>query len=312
MPAPTETPHPPLDDVMLAMDVVDTLRHDERIALRELGDEARRKQLIERLREIYHGQGIEVPDRVLEEGVRALEEQRFVYEPPRDSIQIRLARLYVTRLQWGKWVGGVVALLAGIWIGWQVLYVWPEAAREERARIELTETLPGELSQLYKTIEAETGVPSALERAAQLRDSGLAAAKAGQRVVAHKTVDDLKALLEELRLAYEITIVSRPGEMSGLWRIPRVNPDSRNYYLVVEALDADGNALPRPITNEENGKRETVTKWAMRVSKAVFDRVRADKQDDGIIQNAVIGVKNRRELDTDWRIDTEGGALTQW
>jgi hypothetical protein len=312
MDASAETPRPPLDDIMLSMDVVDTLRQDERIALRELSDEARRKQLIDRVREIYRGQGIDVPDHILEEGVRALEERRFIYEPPRASLQVRLARLYVSRWHWGKWLGGGLAALVILWIGWQAFYVWPQAAKEQRTRVELTETLPRKLNTVYATIEAETDTAGVLERAAQLRDSGIAAAKAGQRVAAHKATDDLEALLEELRLAYEIRIVSRSGELSGLWRIPRVNPDSRNYYLVVEAIDPAGTALARPVVNEENGKRETVTIWAVRVSKAVFDEVQADKLDDGIIQDPVVGVKRRGELDIRWRVDTQGGALTQW
>ena len=45
----------PLDDVMIAMDVVDTLRHDRRILERELNDETRRAELIERLREPLQG-----------------------------------------------------------------------------------------------------------------------------------------------------------------------------------------------------------------------------------------------------------------
>jgi hypothetical protein len=307
-----ETVKPPLDDVMLSMDVVDTLRHEEQVALRELDDEKRRAQLIDRLRDIYRGQGIEVPDHILEEGVRALEERRFVYEPPRNTFEVRLAKLYVTRRRWGKWLGGGLAALILLWMGWQAFYVWPRAQQEERARIELTETLPGALNTLYSTIDAETDSASALREATQLRDAGLAAAKARQRRAARKAESDLSALLNELRLAYEVKIVSRPGELSGLWRIPRVNPNSRNYYLVVEALDASGNPIEREITNEESGKRETVKKWAVRVSKPVFDAVQADKLDDGIIQNAVIGVKRRGQMDIDWRLDTQGGALTEW
>ncbi len=310
--AAAETVRPPLDDVMLSMDVVDTLRHDERIALRELNDETRRQQLIERLRELYRGQGIEVPDHILEEGVRALEERRFAYEPPKESFQLKLARLYVTRWKWGRWVAagaaGFLVLLVAGWYAWQSAYTWPR----ERARIELAERLPHELNTLYSTIDAETNSDTVLERAAALRDSGLAAAKAGQRPAAQKASDDLSAMLDELRLAYDVRIVSRPGELSGLWRIPKVNSNSRNYYLVVEAIDSSGHALARPVTNEENGKRETVSKWAVRVSKSVFDRVQADKLDDGIIQNAVIGVKKRGQLDIDWRVDTQGGALTKW
>ena len=72
---------PKLDDLMLAMDVVDTLRHDQRLVERELSDDASDDALIKRLREVYKGQGIEVPDRILEEGVKALHEKRFSYKP---------------------------------------------------------------------------------------------------------------------------------------------------------------------------------------------------------------------------------------
>lgn len=306
------TVRPPLDDVMFSMDVVDTLRQDARIVERELNEDSKREQLKDRLREIYRGQGIDVPDHILDEGVRALEERRFVYEPPKPGIEVTLARLYVSRWQWGRWVGGGLAAIVLLWAGWVALYEWPRERAAEQARIELAETLPQELNTLYATIDAETDAANALERAAQLRDAGLAAAQAGQRDAAKKAEAELSALLRELRLAYEVTIVSRPGELSGLWRIPRVNPDSRNYYLVVEALDENGQPIERVVTNEETGEREAVKKWAVRVSEQTFESVQADKQDDGIIQNDVIGVKRRGELETDWRVDTRGGALTQW
>ena len=68
-----------LDDVMLAMDVVDTLRRDARLVKRELNNEGQDSQLIERLQDIYTSQGIAVPDHILQEGVQALREDRFVY-----------------------------------------------------------------------------------------------------------------------------------------------------------------------------------------------------------------------------------------
>nr|MDJ0956301.1 DUF6384 family protein [Arenicellales bacterium] len=61
-----KTPARPLDDVMLAMDVVDTLRHQQLLVERELNTEDRDKKMMDRLREIYASQGIEVPDHVLE------------------------------------------------------------------------------------------------------------------------------------------------------------------------------------------------------------------------------------------------------
>ncbi|KAF0122972.1 MAG: hypothetical protein FD152_3420 [Xanthobacteraceae bacterium] len=101
-----------LDDIMLAMDVVDTLRHDQKITERELAEGDREVDLIERLRDIYRKQGIDVPDEILRQGVKALREERFVYKPPRDSLSVKLARLYVTRGTWGKWALGALAALA--------------------------------------------------------------------------------------------------------------------------------------------------------------------------------------------------------
>ena len=43
----------PLDEVMLAMDVVDTLRHRALLVERELHAEDRDQKLLERLRELY-------------------------------------------------------------------------------------------------------------------------------------------------------------------------------------------------------------------------------------------------------------------
>ncbi|MGB5744091.1 MAG: DUF6384 family protein, partial [Sedimenticolaceae bacterium] len=58
---------PPLDDVMLAMDVVDTLRRRDRLVARELDEAGREADLKQRLKGIYAQQGIDVPDHVVEQ-----------------------------------------------------------------------------------------------------------------------------------------------------------------------------------------------------------------------------------------------------
>ncbi|MEZ5818571.1 MAG: DUF6384 family protein [Hyphomicrobiaceae bacterium] len=302
----------PLDDVMIAMDVVDTLRHDKRLVERELNDETRRAELIERLREIYKSQGIDVPDKILEDGVKALEEKRFVYSPPPSSLEVRLARLYVTRDIWGKRVG-IAALAAAVaGGGWYLLYERPRQAEKAALTRELGQEIPQRVNALMGQIEREAKDPSAVSEARQAAESARSAAAGGDRKAAIAAEDRLKGVLDKLRAAYEIRIVNRRGEITGLWRVPRVNPLSRNYYLVVEAIDASGKAIAQDILNEETGQREMVTKWAVRVPKSVFDAVQADKLDDGIIQNAVLGTKNRGELEPRWRREVSGGALTRW
>ncbi len=306
------TPSRPLDDVMIAMDVVDTLRHDKRILERELNDESRRADLIERLRAIYKSQGIEVPDRILEEGVKALEEKRFAYTPPPPSAQVSLAKLYVSREAWGRKAAGIwiAALLAGG--GWYLAVERPRALEQASLQQELGTALPARITNLLGQIERESKVAATLAEAQQFAAAARSASSGGDVVAARTAEARLKGILDELRLAFDVRIVNRRGEVSGLWRVPRVNPGSRNYYLVVEAIEPGGKTIARDILNEETGERERVTKWAIRVPKSVFDDIQADKLDDGIIQKAVLGSKPLGYTEPQWRREVSGGALTRW
>lgn len=301
-----------LNDVMIAMDVVDTLRHDRSLVERELNDADRRKALIDRLREIYKGQGIEVPDRILEEGVKALEEDRFTYKPPNaEALSTKLARLYVTRWTWGRWVGGILAGILALFVVNYLVFERPKQLAIQAEQTELKK-LPDRVQQLAASIRSEASDPLIGERAAATAKLAANAAVAGDLASARKAEKDLQETLEQLRATYEIRIVNRQGEVSGLWRIPDANPDTFNFYLVVEAVGPDGKVLARPIINEETGKRETVKIWAVRVDRQVLVDVKADKDDDGIIQNNIVGRKVRGRLEPDWIMPVRGGAITRW
>ena len=284
-----------LDDVMIAMDVVDTLRHDQRIVDRELNDEGRRGELIERLREIYRSQGIEVPDTVLEEGVKALEEDRFVYDPPKNSWATFFARLYVTRGDWLRYVAYALLALTAMWLIWYFVVENPRANREEYQRTELNQRIPESLNRMMNEIRSETSKTGLIQLAEKLYQDGLNAATSQELNLATEKEKALKAYLDNLRREYEVRIVVETGQQSGIWRVPDVNQRTRNYYLIVEAVDRDGTVIPQNITNEESGSQELVRKWGVRVPRSVFDSVREDKQDDGIIQNRTLAQKSRGE-----------------
>ena len=308
----TAKPVAPLDEVMLAMDVVDTLRHRQDLATRELGTDAKEKQLLDKLREIYHQQGIEVPDHILKEGVAALAESRFVYDPPAPGLGTTLARLYVGRKQWGRPVLVVAGVLLVAAIGWFGIWQPYQNSQAEQARIELAEGLPAQMDALYQTIFEETKVQQAVLQAESIRTRGQSFAAEGNRVEAEKAVADLTALRDLLRQEYALRIVNRAGEQSGFWTFPEINTDATNYYIIVEALDADGNTLSLPILNEENGETEVVATWGVRVPEAVYNAVVADKQDDGIIQNNEIGRKSDGFLEVEYNVPVSGGAVTRW
>jgi hypothetical protein len=290
----------PLDEVMLAMDVVDTLRRRERIAQNELDDLGRDEDLKERLRKIYAAQGIEVPDRVIEQGVAALKEGRFTYQPPPPSIGTRLARIYINRGRWGKWVGalvGVAVLAAGVNY---VVFVAPAAALpKDLARVH-TQALA-----LARTDEARTAVE-------RWFNAGQAAVGAGDTERAKAALKDLDAARAALAQEYTVRIVNRENEKTGVWRVPNLNTGAKNYYIIVEAVDPSGRALTVPIQNEETKKTESVKVWGLRVDQNTFNAVARDKKDDGIVERDRFGYKPRGALVPDYEMPTTGGAITKW
>ena len=307
-----ETPKAPLDDVMLAMDVVDTLRHRQDLVTRELDAETREKQLIAKLREIYHDQGIEVPDSVLKEGVDALKESRFVYTPPKPSLKTTLARFYVSRRKWGPAALALFLILVIGLGGYFLAYKPFQQGQAEAARIELAEKLPEQMDALYGTIFNETKVQQAAVEAEELRNRGKAAAAEGDREGALEAIAELTALRDKLRQEYNLRVVNREGMQSGFWTFPEINTAATNYYVVVEALDPEGKALSLPVLNEENGETETVAIWGVRVPESVLRSIEADKRDDGIIQRNIIGIKQYGFLDVDYAVPVLGGAVTRW
>lgn len=302
----------PLDEVMLAMDVVDTLRHRQDLVERELAGDAREKQLIEKLREIYHQQGIEVTDAVLAEGVKALDESRFTYTPPKPSFGVSLAKLYVGRKKWGPAalaIGLIVVLGLG---GYFLAYQPYQRAQVEGARVELSEKLPAQMDALYQSIFEETKVQQAVTEAEQMRARGKTAAAEGNRPGAEQAIASLTGLRDQLRQEYQLRIVNREGQKTGFWTFPEVNTAATNYYVVVEALSDDGKPLTLPITNEENGQTESVAIWGVRVPESTYRAVENDKKDDGILQRNVLGLKEYGFLDVDYVMPVLGGAVTRW
>ncbi|MGE0458989.1 MAG: DUF6384 family protein [Bauldia sp.] len=312
MAGPVAVTEAPLNDVMLAMDVVDTLRHREALVERELSGEERRKRLIERLREVYRSQGITVPDRILEEGVDALEQDRFLYKPKSGGFSFTLARLYVTRAKWGRTLGIVAGAIIIAFAAWFFLIQQPAQRREANLVTELAETIPNELRTLSAQV-VDLAVDPAVDQAAEATAAdGLAAAAAGNAEDARAAVASLETTLAELQLTYEVRIIADQNAEPGIFRIPNANEATRNYYLIVEAIGADGRPIPRTITSEEDGDTETVTRWGVRVSEATWNAVADDLDNDGIIQNDLVGEKNRGELEVDWVMPVLGGAITEW
>lgn len=303
---------PALDETMLAMDVVDTIRHADRLVERELGGTDRQARLRERLREIYASQGIEVADHVLDQGIAALEEKRFAYTPKGEGWQRSFATAWVTRGRWGRFaLTGVGVLFVACGAYWFTV-VAPRQREAAAITRELQTDLPRALRAEHDRVLAGTQEPGPRAEAARLLAEGEAAARAGSLADARARREALSNLTARLAAAYTVRIVNRPGEPSAVWRVPAANPRARNYYLVVEAVDRDGRPVQVPVTSEEDGRVARVSRWGQRVPEAEFERVRRDKLADGIIDQPVIGEKVAGTMDTRWTVQTSGGAILSW
>lgn len=302
----------PLDDVMLAMDVVDTLRHRQDLVERELREDVRAAALIDKLREIYADQGIDVPDHVLKEGVDALAESRFVYTPPRAGFSTALARLYVSRGRWGAALVAIVVAVGLVLAAYQFAYRPFVASQQVALEERLSEELPAQMDAIYATIYRETKVQEAVRQAEEISTQGKSAAAAGELERAEAAVSDLAELRDLLRLEYRLTIVNRSGVRTGVSTSPDDILEATNRYLVVEALSPDNEVLTLPILNEESGEIEDVDIFAIRVPENVYEAVARDKQDDGIVQQNIVGVKQFGYLDVDYVVPVLGGAITRW
>ena len=410
-------PRTSMDELMLAMDIVDTLRHEQSLIERELASEQRDDAFIERVQQIYASQGIEVSDALVRQGVEALKHDRFAYTPPERTLQVRLAEVWVDRWRWLK--RSLIA--AGVALAGTLIVVVPNrflAQRDYAAYVDSVQSLQQRAQRLssqfgnlsvfprgwavdaprsvaphlaglgaelaraqsdsvpqlastgalspadgdqfaadpeaqyaqlapvrdgldvvqqrlsaveqrvkagerlmlaahrFEAAAARLGTIAVAEGAAmkiaETRDRASAALAAADDTAAAGAVAQFEQFVTLLDLSYTLRIVNRSNVQSGVWRYHEDAPGGKNYYLVVEPMDANGNAVTLPVTNEETQRTETVSLFAVRVPQSEYERVKADKIDNGLIDDAVVGEKRRGEIDVEYRVAVAGGAITEW
>jgi hypothetical protein len=312
----SQTPAPQefekLDDVMLAMDVVDTLRHEHNMLARDLNADDRRAALIERLRGIYDAQGIEVPDAILLDGVMALEEERFRFSPAAPGFGTRLAKLYINRKKWLPLAYALLVIIFGAWAVNYMVFTRPAHLETRRTASLLDEALPQRLEGFETRAlgtNPDAAVKSRLKSLTEDIDTALRAKDISLAETRLKTLSDLTKTLEQ---SYELRVVNKEREPSGVFLTPKDGGDIRNYYLIVEPVDNAGEVIRVQIEDEEYKKSAWVSKFGVRVPANIFNAVAADKSDDLIIQNDILGRKDVGALDANFNFDRPGGYITDW
>jgi hypothetical protein len=179
------------------------------------------------------------------------------------------------------------------------------AARSPLQDRETLIALSAEVPLLLAGIRGVATEPGVAGAQAQIAAAAERQAAAADLRGLESSVTALRRALATLELEYTVEIVG------GVWRQSNDDPLVRNYYLRVRALDDEGSAILTTVRNEEDGRTEVVREWAERVPKEVYDRVAADKQDNGIIDELDFGAKRRGWMTMDRRFP-DVGQITRW
>ena len=159
--------------------------------------------------------------------------------------------------------------------------------------------LMAEALRLYDRVVEIAADPDAIDRAVRYLDGAREAAAAGSEADAATSLASLRELEGVLGTAYTIRIIAG------------VERDGTRTYLIVEALDAEGDPVAVSVRNEETGRTEAVSEWGERVPRDVYDRVRADLDDNGVIDDDLFGRKTRGSLEPE-RAFEDVGQITEW
>lgn len=301
-----------LDDVMLAMDVVDTLRHEQNLLTRDLNADDRRAALIERLRGIYDAQGIDVPDAVLMDGVLALEQERFKFVPAEAGFGTKLAHYYIGRKKWLPLVYTLLVVVFGAWTVNYAAFVRPNKVETRRVTSLLDEALPKRLADFKARGLATNPSKDTMQKIESLARDTETALRAKDASLAETRLNSLSNLTKTLEQSYRLRVINKEREPSGVFLTPRSDSAIRNYYLIVEPVDSSGKVIRVQIEDEEYKKSIWSSKFGVRVPAEVFNNVAADKSDDLIIQNDILGRKDVGALEAIFDFDRPGGYITDW
>ena len=339
----------PVEDLVIAIDAVDQLRREQQEIERELNSEEQERLLIERLRQRYEARGQRVTDQMLAEAVEALRHDRYRYEPTLSSFQRTLAGWYVDRWKWFGRLAITATLAGAIGLSYFGLMVNPQrqqAAATGRELTQVTQSLEAadgalapqvreltqaarqalessnlsvaqarvadlqllqQFQQLKNSVNSTAKVADARTEAERLVVAGTEALKVGKTDVAQQRLAELETLQQQLNLTYTLRIVTK-GK-TGVWHVPRVNEQARNYYIFVEPIGTDGKPVQVSVTSEEDGTTRMESRFGLRVDQRTYQRVEQDKRDNGIIDNLVFGTKAAGHLEPEYQMPTLGGKI---
>ncbi|WP_442485391.1 DUF6384 family protein [Aeoliella sp. SH292] len=290
-----------LAEMTRVMDVARTLRKERSVAERELNREETIAMLRLKLREAADLAGDPVTDAEIEVAIKHYFANLHEFDPPEPGVETFVAGVYVRRYEIVGWTMAIAAAALLTW-GWWFSGMMPGERRKELRS-----------QQVYSQVEEVT---SSIEALTTNPETASAAEAARAEAATYRDRHDVSAL-EQLRdrllnqesvLKDEYRLMIVTDGQTGVDRYSEDTGGLSGYYVIVEAVDSKGNTVPMKVRNAESGNHEQVNKWAEQVPQDVYERVKADKEADGIVDAREFAVKRRGETDVEVTLPGAGGA----
>lgn len=290
------------EEKLLTIDLVDGLRREQERLDLALDNRERMQELREEIRSYYSQAGIVVSDALIDRAIAERQQQRFAFRPPKLGPAGHVAaRAWIYRGRVSALVGMVAVItLVGNLVGRQF---------EQRALQEHAEAEQARSSAL--TCLADSSAMAGPVDAATL-DALRSEGAALDAVNAEAWNREANATCAFFAAALQLRVVSEDGVQSGVWRYYDGNRSARSYYLVVDALSASGTPFAMTFRSAENGREYRQSRFAVRVSEDIYERVREDKLDDGVLQNRAAGAKPANSLQWQLPDGFEPSFIAEW
>jgi hypothetical protein len=305
-----------LPELLRIMDVATTLRKEQEVVEEQLNFDQIKARLRERLLEAAKVAGEPVTPEQIDAAIDEYYDKLHSFEQPQWTFSVLLAHLYVRRATILKWLIGIAAVWA---LTWSLLVsgLLPGEARNRNELERLTREINTRAAAV-RVLAADEMVQGDVEKllaTVETYQANQEPAKLDQ------VLKKLTALEGQLEAEYQIVVVNQSGQQSGIDRYYTDDQGERvsGYYLLLEARTADGRPVQVPIINRETGKMEQRSQWAELVPQEVYNRVAADKQVDGVLDESAFATKQRGQLEPQVTMSDEAGQplvrrgqITSW
>lgn len=300
-----------LTELLQIMSVATELRQQADSVEQQVRVDETRAHIKQRLMNAARESGEVLTDEQAELAITWYYDHLHTFRPPPATWEVWFARVYIRRGLIGGLIAGTCAAVLLWWFLFQSAWGPFSPAGQQQRELALVLQHMWELKQRGEHVVQSDSDKSELkslvtEIRALIRDRQGPQAAAG--------VERLRQLVDELDGEYTVEIVAEPGEKTGVDSYYTDESGTRisGYYLIVEALGPQRQKISRVIDNAETQTRETVSRWGERVPKEVYDRIAADKRDDGILEEKLFARKQRGQRQEEMLLrDANGQPLTR-